>query len=160
MSTQQRFSVVVASFNEEANIPLLYERLRVLDWEGLGLVPEFIFVDDHSMDRTPQVLAALAASDARVKVLRFSKNFGSHKAYTAGLEASSGDSAVILAADLQDPPESIPALVAKWREGARVVWAVRGDREGESPPRRRCFRACTTISMRRFSDVKPPVQGG
>jgi dolichol-phosphate mannosyltransferase len=158
MSVLQKFSVIVAAFNEEGNIPLLYERLRRLDWEGLGVAPEFIFVDDHSLDRTPQVLAALAASDSRVKVLRFSKNFGSHKAFTAGLEACSGDSAVILAADLQDPPESIPSLVGKWREGAKVVWAVRADREGESTVTKTLSRVYYYL-MRRFSDVKPPVQG-
>src|SRR5580658_328894 len=109
MNTPQRFSVVVAAYNEEGNIPLLYERLCKLDWAALSLSPEFIFVDDHSNDHTPQVLAGLAASDPRVKVLRFSKNFGSHKAFTAGLDVCSGDSAVILAADLQDPPESVPS---------------------------------------------------
>jgi glycosyltransferase involved in cell wall biosynthesis len=154
----KKFSVVVAAFNEEGNLPLLYERVRSLDWQGLGLTPEFIFVDDHSRDGTPHVLASLAASDPRVKVLRFSKNFGSHKAFTAGLEASSGDAAVILAADLQDPPESIPALVAKWREGAKVVWAVRASREGESAATKILSRLYYFL-MRRFSDVKPPVQG-
>src|SRR2546423_429530 len=84
-----------------------------------GVTPEFIFVDDHSRDRTPTILRDLAARDPRVKVLRFSKNFGSHKAFTAGLEHSTGDAAVILAADLQDPPETIPQLVEKWRAGAK-----------------------------------------
>src|SRR5271166_2692581 len=115
MNGAKRISAVVAAFNEEGNIPLLYARLCALDWASLGFEPEFVFVDDHSRDRTPDLLASLAASDPRVKVLRFSKNFGSHKAFTAGLEACTGDAAVILAADLQDPPESIPSLVAKWR---------------------------------------------
>ena len=108
-------SVVVAAYNEEGNVPLLYDRLLALDWAALKLEPEFVFVDDHSQDKTPQVLASLAARDPRVKVLRFSKNFGSHKAFTAGLEHCTGVAAVILAADLQDPPETIPQLVAKWR---------------------------------------------
>lgn len=139
-------------------MPLLYDRLRTVDWKALGLDPEFIFVDDHSKDRTPEILASLAAVNPRVKVLRFSKNFGSHKAFTAGLEVCSGDAAVILAADLQDPPESIPALVAKWREGAKVVWAVRAGREGESAATK-ILSLIYYYLMRRFSDVPPPVQG-
>ncbi len=151
-------SVVVAAYNEEGNVPLLYDRLLALDWAALKLEPEFVFVDDHSQDKTPQVLASLAARDPRVKVLRFSKNFGSHKAFTAGLEHCTGEAAVILAADLQDPPETIPQLVAKWREGARVVWAVREDREGESLATRLLSRLYYFL-MRRMAEVRPPRKG-
>jgi dolichol-phosphate mannosyltransferase len=153
-----RFSVVVAAYNEEKNLPLLYARVCALDWAALGLEPEFLFVDDHSRDGTPQVLAGLAARDPRVKVLRFSRNFGSHKAFTAGLEHSTGAAAVILAADLQDPPETIPLLVAQWRQGSRVVWAERGRREGESVATRLSARLYYHL-MRRFSEVEPPAQG-
>jgi dolichol-phosphate mannosyltransferase len=100
----------------------------------------------------------LAARDPRVKVLRFSKNFGSHKAFTAGLEHCTGVAAVILAADLQDPPETIPQLVAKWREGAKVVWAVREDREGESLATRLLSRLYYFL-MRRMAEVRPPRKG-
>jgi dolichol-phosphate mannosyltransferase len=151
-------SVVVAAYNEEGNVPLLYDRLLALDWAALKLEPEFVFVDDHSQDKTPQVLASLAARDPRVKVLRFSKNFGSHKAFTAGLEHCTGVAAVILAADLQDPPETIPQLVAKWREGAKVVWAVREDREGESLATRLLSRLYYFL-MRRMAEVRPPRKG-
>lgn len=154
----RKLSVVVAAFNEEGNLPLLYERVRALDWAALNLEPEFVFVDDHSRDATPEILAKLAAADSRVKVLRFSKNFGSHKAFTAGLENCTGDAAVILAADLQDPPETIPDLVAKWRSGANVVWAVRERREGESLATQGLARIYYWL-MRRFSDVPPPVRG-
>jgi glycosyltransferase involved in cell wall biosynthesis len=153
-----RFSVVVAAYNEESNLPLLYQRIVALDWTRLGLEPEFLFVDDHSRDRTPQVLAELAARDPRVKVLRFSRNFGSHKAFTAGLEHCSGAAAVILAADLQDPPETIPQLVEKWRAGAKVVWAQRADREGESLTTR-VFSRLYYHLMRRFAEVRPPPKG-
>ncbi|HEY1793754.1 MAG TPA: glycosyltransferase family 2 protein [Opitutaceae bacterium] len=153
-----RLSVVVAAFNEEGNLPILLERVRALDWAALRLAPEIVFVDDHSTDRTQQILAGFAAASSDVKVLRFSKNFGSHKAFSAGLEHCTGDAAVILAADLQDPPEVIPALVSKWREGAKVVWAVRSIREGESAVTKALSR-CYYMLMRRFSDVPPPVQG-
>ena len=127
-----KLSLVVAAFNEQENLPRLYERVCAINWAALGVEIELIFVDDHSRDRTPQVLCELAARDSRVKWLRFSRNFGSHKAFTAGLEHATGDAAVILAADLQDPPETVPQLLEKWRAGAKVVWAVRGEREGET----------------------------
>lgn len=151
-------SIVVAAFNEEGNLPLLHQRLLALDWAALGLTPEFVFVDDHSRDGTPRVLRELAAGDPRVKVLRFSKNFGSHKAFTAGLEHCIGQAAVILAADLQDPPETIPALVAKWRAGAKVVWAVRAAREGESAGTKLLSRLYWEL-MRRYAEVQPPKEG-
>jgi dolichol-phosphate mannosyltransferase len=154
----QVLSVVVAAYNEEGNLPVLFERLLALDWAALRMEPEYIFVDDHSSDRTPEILASFAADNPRVKVLRFSKNFGSHKAFTAGLEHCSGDAAVILAADLQDPPETIPLLLEKWRAGARVVWAVRGDREGESMATR-FFSRSYYFLMRRFAEVRPPRKG-
>lgn len=153
-----RLSLVVAAYNEEGNLPLLYERVRALDWAALGLEPEFVFVDDHSRDGTRRFLRELAARDARVKVLRFAKNFGSHKAFTAGLEHCTGDAAVILAADLQDPPETVPQLVAEWRGGAKVVWAVRGEREGVALSDRLFARFYYGL-MRRFADVQPPREG-
>ena len=153
-----KLSVVVAAYNEQGNLPLLYQRVTALDWAALGLEVELIFVDDHSRDGTPGILRRLAAQDPRVKVLRFAKNFGSHKAFTAGLEYCTGDAAVILAADLQDPPETIPALVAKWREGAKTVWAVRAQREGVSLADKLFARFYYGL-MRRFADVQPPREG-
>jgi len=153
-----KLSIVVAAYNEEGNLPLLYQRVGALDWAALGLEVEFVFVDDHSRDGTPRILRELAAKDRRVKVLRFAKNFGSHKAFTAGLEHCTGDAAVILAADLQDPPETIPQLVEKWRTGAKVVWAVRGEREGV-PFMDRLFARFYYWLMRKFADVQPPREG-
>lgn len=151
-------SVVVAAYNEEGNLPLLRQRIANLDWAGLGLKAELVFVDDHSSDRTPRILEGFAAGDRAVKVLRFSRNFGSHRAFAAGLEHCSGDAAVLLAADLQDPPETIPLLVERWRAGAKVVWAVREERRGESALTRLFSRLYYWL-MRRFSDVQPPRRG-
>jgi polyisoprenyl-phosphate glycosyltransferase len=153
-----KLSIVVAAYNEEGNLPLLYQRVCALDWTALNLELEFIFVDDHSHDGTPQLLREMAAKDPRVKVLRFSKNFGSHKAFTAGLENCTGDVAVILAADLQDPPETIPLLVEKWHQGAKTVWAVRGEREGITTTDKFFARFYYWL-MRRFADVQPPRAG-
>jgi dolichol-phosphate mannosyltransferase len=153
-----RLSVVVAAFNEEGNLPALYGRLCAVDWKALGLEPEFLFVDDHSGDRTQEILSGLAAGDPRTKVLRLSRNFGSHRAFAAGLEHCSGDGAVILAADLQDPPETIPELVGKWRAGASVVWAARGGREGV-PLWTRLLSRLYYWLMRRVAEVQPPESG-
>lgn len=158
MPAKPLLSVVVAAFNEEGNLPRLYERLTALDWAALGADLELVFVDDHSSDRTPALMRELAARDPRVKVLRFSKNFGSHKAFTAGLEHCTGNAAVILAADLQDPPETIPQLLAQWRAGAKVVWAVRDRRDGEPWFNLALARAYYFL-MRRFAEVQPPRAG-
>jgi len=123
-------SVVTPAYNEEDNLPLLYERLcqvldaRVSDWE-------WIVVDDHSSDSTFGVVSSLTNHDPRVRGLRFSRNFGSHTALTCGLHQARGECAVIMAADLQDPPEVLPILLDEWKGGSHVVWAVRGQREGE-----------------------------
>lgn len=154
----RKLSMVVAAYNEESNLPVLHERTRALDWATLGLEPEWVYVDDHSRDGTSEVLRRIAEGDRRVKVLRFSRNFGSHRAFTAGLEHCSGDAAVILAADLQDPPETIPYLVERWRGGAKVVWAVRTAREGETLSTRMFSRVYWWL-MRRFAEVEPPDGG-
>lgn len=134
MGAQQdrmRLSVITPAYNEEGNLPVMYERLgAVLD--DLDVEWEWIVTDDHSSDRTFDVLAEIIRRDSRVRVLRFSRNFGSHAGVTCGLHHATGDCAIVLAADLQDPPEVIPDLVEAWRSGAQVVWAVRGQREGET----------------------------
>ena len=122
-------SIVTPAFNESANLPVLYERLvQVLG--AMGANWQWIVVDDHSRDGTFATIQKLAAADSRVHGLRLARNSGSHLAITCGLKAASGQCAVVLAADLQDPPETIPTLVDKWRAGAQVVWAVRAQREG------------------------------
>ena len=153
-----KLSLVIAAYNEELNLPRLYERIVKLDWRALDVELELVFVDDHSRDRTLQVLRQLAASDPRVKWLRFSRNFGSHKAFTAGLKFATGDCAVILAADLQDPPETVPQLLAQWRAGAKVVWAVRGERPGETFATRLFSRVYYQL-MRRYAVAEMPETG-
>ena len=123
-------TVVTPAFNESRNLPELYQGLcRALD--GLSLRWEWVVVDDHSEDDSLGVVAELSRQDARVRGVRFARNFGAHTAITCGLHQARGDCAVILAADLQDPPEVIPELLEKWQEGAHVVWAARAQRAGE-----------------------------
>jgi dolichol-phosphate mannosyltransferase len=125
-------TIVVPAYNEAENLPVLYQRIVALDWAVIGMDFELLVVDDHSTDGTDETIERLREADPRVKTLRFSRNFGSHAACTAGLEAAGGRAAVVLAADLQDPPEIIPSLVDEWRKGGAIVWAVRGVRQGET----------------------------
>ncbi len=98
---------------------------------SLGVEWEWIVVDDHSRDDTFAVLQRLSAADARVRGVRFARNSGSHVAIACGMHLASGDAVVMMAADLQDPPETIGAMVERWSRGAQVVWAVRRVRPGD-----------------------------
>jgi glycosyltransferase involved in cell wall biosynthesis len=125
------FSVVTPMFNEAASLPLLHARLtRVMD--GLGAAWEAVYVNDGSSDTTLALLQGLRACDPRVAVVNLSRNFGKEIATTAGLDHARGDAMIVIDADLQDPPEVIPELVAGWREGFDVVYARRRARAGES----------------------------
>lgn len=124
-------SIATPAYNEEVNLPLLYDRLKeVLD--GLQIDWEWVVVDDHSSDATFAVLNELSARDPRVVGIRLARNQGAHIAMTCALHHVRGQCAVILAADLQDPPEVIPLLLEEWRKGPRIVWAAREEREGAS----------------------------
>jgi UDP-glucose 4-epimerase len=122
-------TVIIPTYDEEANLKALYERLSAVAADSPRYEFEFLFVDDGSKDATPEILAALRARDPRVKAVRFSRNFGSHAACLAGLTEAHGDVLVILAADLQDPPELIPEMLAKMETGSDIVLAVRDQRE-------------------------------
>jgi polyisoprenyl-phosphate glycosyltransferase len=123
-------SIITPAFNEAANLPALYDRLAGT-MARLGVEWEWVIVDDHSRDETFAVVQSLAARDPRVRGLRFARNSGSHVAITCGLHQVAGDAAIMIAADLQDPPETIEAMLARWRAGAQVVWAVRRVRPGD-----------------------------
>ena len=124
-------SVVVPVYNEEQNVPELYSRLTAVLSATVASY-EIVMVDDGSRDRSWEIVRQLRESDSRVKGVRFSRNFGHQMAFTAGLDHISGEAVVIMDADLQDPPELIPELVAKWRDGNDVVYAVRAKRQGET----------------------------
>lgn len=123
-------SLISPAFNESANLGPLYERLAAV-MATLGLDWEWIVVDDHSRDDTFGVLRMLAARDPRVRGVRLARNSGSHVAITCGLHLAQGDAAIMLAADLQDPPETIRAMLERWRAGVEVVWATRRERPGD-----------------------------
>jgi polyisoprenyl-phosphate glycosyltransferase len=122
-------SIVAPVLNEEQIIETFYERIcTVLE----GLPFELVLVDDGSSDGTPEVLDRLAGDDPRVRVLYLSRNFGYQAAVTAGLDHARGNAVVTIDSDLQDPPELIPELLRRWREGSDVVYAFREERPGES----------------------------
>src|SRR5258708_39847488 len=108
-------SIVTPAYNEAANLPLLYQRLKK-SLNPLRLRWEWIVVDDHSADKTYQTIESIARKDKRVMAFRFAKNFGSHMALACGLKAARGRSAVGLAADLQDPPELVASLIKRWQK--------------------------------------------
>ena len=124
-------SVVAPCFNEEGVLHELYRRIsQVLD--GSGESWELVLVNDGSRDRTPEIMRELHAQDERVKVVDFARNFGHQIAVTAGMDYARGDAVVLIDADLQDPPELILEMLAKWREGYEVVYAIRAERKGET----------------------------
>jgi glycosyltransferase involved in cell wall biosynthesis len=121
------YSVVVPVFNEEGNVEALAARV-VVAMEKVGAPFELLFVDDGSRDRTPQLLAALGARDARIRVVRFTRNYGQEAAVEALYLNARGRWLIQMDGDLQHPPEEIPALIAKMQEGYDVVYAVREGR--------------------------------
>jgi glycosyltransferase involved in cell wall biosynthesis len=127
-----RLSVVVPCFNEQDVIATTHARLAAALRAIPGADPEIIYVDDGSRDRTLELLRGIAASDASVRVIALSRNFGHQKGITAGLESAAGDAVVLIDADLQDPPEVIGEFVSRWRAGVDVAYGVRRHREGES----------------------------
>ncbi len=125
-------SVVTPCYNERLNLPVLYEELKKVCGSIPNLTWEWILIDDHSRDGCFAMFAEWAEENPNLQAVRFSRNLGSHRALTCGLRLAKGDCAVVLAADLQDPPNTIPELLSKWLEGAQVVWAVRNEHHGRS----------------------------
>ena len=127
---QPNLSIVIPVFNEEAVVPALVGRLRRFTERLAPLIAEVILIDDHSADRSPELLKEVCRQDPSFRYARLAKNSGSHVAILAGLAQARGECAVFLAADLQDPPELILQMLDLWRAGHHVVWAVREEREG------------------------------
>lgn len=151
-------SVVIPVYNERAVLPLCHARLRDV-LAPLGLHYELVFVDDGSSDGSAEYLAELACAAPGVKAVRLSRNFGKEAAMTAGIDLAQGAAVVVLDADLQDPPELIPEMLAAWREGADVVCMRRRSRAGES----RLKRASAHFFYRllgRLSRVPIPADTG
>ncbi len=151
-------SIIAPIFNEIDNLPELHRRVRAamqatrMDWE-------LLLVDDGSTDGSTEAIQALAQTDAHVRPIIFARNFGHQIAVTAGLDYARGQAVVIIDADLQDPPELIPDLVAKWRQGFEVVYALRAEREGETWFKRLTAAVFYRL-IYRITDVKIPLDVG
>ncbi len=152
------FSIIAPIYNEAESMPELYRRVSAV-MNSTGESWELILVDDGSSDNSNAMMHELAKKDQRVRPIVFARNFGHQIAVTAGLDYARGDAVVIIDSDLQDPPEVIPALIEKWREGYEVVYAVRAEREGEF-----WFKLWTASLFYRMiykiTDVKIPMDTG
>ena len=151
-------SLIVPCHNEAENLSALYGRVLAV-MEQTGKPWEMVCINDGSKDDTLEQLLALNQKDPRIVVIDLSRNFGKEAALTAGLDHARGDCAIPLDADLQDPPELIPELLAKWHEGFDVVNAVRLSRDGESWLKRASAHAFYRI-INRMSDVDIPEDTG
>ena len=152
------FTVIAPIFNESECLPELYRRIKMI-FEKTGDEWEFILVDDGSQDGSTDIIREMAQEDSHVRPVIFARNFGHQIAVTAGMDYSRGDAVIVIDADLQDPPEVILELIAKWREGYQVVYAVRIEREGET-----WFKKMTASlfyrTIYRITEVKIPMDSG
>jgi polyisoprenyl-phosphate glycosyltransferase len=153
-----KYSLVIPVYNEESNIPELYRRVSAV-MDGLDGTSELILINDGSQDRTLELLRELHALDDRVVYLGLARNFGHQIAVTAGLEYTRGDAVIVLDADLQDPPELIPDMLALWREGYDVVYAQRIERVQESWFKKLCAYGYYRI-LKELADVEIPTDTG
>jgi dolichol-phosphate mannosyltransferase len=151
-------SVVVPVYNEEAVIHESYARLKKV-LEGLDDPYELIFVNDGSHDATADILRNICKTDNRTRLIDFARNFGHQTAITAGMDYASGEAVIVIDADLQDPPEVIPEMIAKWREGFDVVYGQRTRRIGETAFKRFTSAAFYRI-LQKLTDVDIPVDTG
>ncbi|MBP2437085.1 glycosyltransferase family 2 protein [Microbacterium amylolyticum] len=130
MTDRRNIAFVLPIYNEEGNIPLLYERLtQVAERAAERYVVEFIFIDDGSRDRSLELLRALRERDERVSVYSLARNRGHQIAVTAGIDVADADAVIVMDSDLQDPPEVALDLIAAWEQGADVAYAKRRTRD-------------------------------
>jgi len=157
-SQKPTFSIVGPVYDEVETLRDFYDRVRAA-MDAIGESWEMVLVDDGSADGSSDIIRELALEDSRVRPVLFSRNFGHQIAVTAGLDFSRGRAVVIIDSDLQDPPELIPELVEKWREGYEVVYAVRTEREGESWFKRATAAAFYRV-INRITEVEIPPDAG
>ncbi|HTZ94369.1 MAG TPA: glycosyltransferase family 2 protein [Streptosporangiaceae bacterium] len=153
-----KYSIVIPIYNEEESFPALVKRLREV-MDQLDGPAEVVLVDDGSRDRSYELMAAVNREDPRFKVLQLSRNFGHQIAITAGMDVAAGQAVIVMDADLQDPPEVILQMAARWQEGYEVVYAVREHREGETVFKRRTATIFYGI-QRRLAEIDQPVEVG
>jgi glycosyltransferase involved in cell wall biosynthesis len=158
MQSDVRYTIIIPVFNEEAVVDETYRRLTGV-MQSLKEPYELLFVNDGSADQTGEIISRLAREDQSVRILDFSRNFGHQIAITAGMDHARGEAIIIIDADLQDPPELIPQMIAKWQEGYEVVYAKRKKRQGET-----VFKLWTAAlfyrTLRSLTEVDIPADTG
>ncbi|WP_058304401.1 glycosyltransferase family 2 protein [Gorillibacterium timonense] len=158
MDGQVRYSIVIPVYNEEAVIHETYRRLQTV-MDTTGETYELLFVNDGSRDRTVEILRGFCSVDDNVKLIDFSRNFGHQVAITAGMDYACGEAVVVIDADLQDPPELILDMIAKWKEGFEVVYAKRIARKGETWFKKTTARMFYRV-LRASTEIDIPVDTG
>jgi dolichol-phosphate mannosyltransferase len=151
-------SIIIPIYNEQENIPVLYDRLKKVV-ENMSVSYELLFINDGSNDDSLGVLIALSNADRNVNYINFSRNFGHQIAVTAGIDNCAGNAVVIIDADLQDPPELIVDLYSKLKEGFQVVYARRKSRSGESFMKKFTAKLFYRI-LAKITSIKIPVDTG
>ena len=151
-------SIVIPVYNEERNLPILFERLNHV-LQKMQVSAELIFVNDGSTDESLQLLKSMASSNSLVSYISLSRNFGHQVAVSAGLDAATGKAVVVMDADLQDPPELISDLYAKMQEGFEVVYGRRIYRKGESYLKKATAKAFYRL-LSRITHVSIPLDAG
>ncbi|MCX7747432.1 MAG: glycosyltransferase family 2 protein [Clostridia bacterium] len=158
MSEAVRYSIVVPVYNEEEVILESYKRLKTV-MDSLKEPYEIVFINDGSRDKTSFIVSEICETDKNIKFIDFSRNFGHQVAITAGMDYTEGEAIVVIDADLQDPPEVIPKMIEKWKEGYDVVYGKRLERKGDT-----FFKKFTAAIFYRFlrsmTDVDIPVDTG
>jgi dolichol-phosphate mannosyltransferase len=152
-------SVVVPVYNEAEVIGEMYRRLTQVASTLPDLDYELVVVDDGSRDESYSSLVSLARTDSRLRVLKLSRNFGHQTAITAGIDVARGDAVVVIDADLQDPPEVIPDMVQRWRDGFDVVYGVRAKRSGETMMKLATASVFYRL-LHRMTNISIPVDAG
>ena len=152
------YSIVAPVYNEVGNLRPFYQEVCAA-LQSTGESWELLLVNDGSADGSQELMLELAAEDERVRVINFARNFGHQIAVTAGVDYASGRAVVLIDADLQDPPAVIPRLIAKWKEGYDVVYAVRAQRKGESMTKRLSAKLFYRL-IHRITDINIPVDTG
>ena len=151
-------SVITPVYNEQESMPTFFKRVTAV-MEKIGLPYEIIAVNDGSSDKSAEIIRDFCEKDKRIKTVEFSRNFGQQAAFLCGLENCSGDCAILLDADLQDPPEVFPEMIEKWKEGYDVVHGVRRVRKGET-----FFKKFTSAAFLKVlsnsSGIKVPANSG
>jgi len=153
-----KYSIVIPIYNEEESFPALVRRLREV-MDRLDGPAEVVLVDDGSRDASYELMTAVNREDPRFKVLQLSRNFGHQIAITAGMDMAAGQAVIVMDADLQDPPEVILQMAARWQEGYEVVYAVRERREGETVFKRKTATLFYGL-QRRLAEIDQPVEVG